>query len=107
MPMQMTFVYFQPKVHNYCIIMWQFKTLKKNWYKRHKEQWLMKTENKIHDVFILYNQKNSQFSWWGNSMEAKFISHHKANDDFFVTYWNPVLQKDNSLSKRRTWSKGV
>lgn len=81
--------------------------LKKNWYKRHKEQWLMKTENKIHDVFILYNQKNSQFWWWGNSMEAKFISHHKANDDFFVTYWNPVLQKDNSPSKRRTWSKGV
>lgn len=59
----------------------------------------MKTENKIHDVFILYNQKNSQFWWWGNSMEAKFISHHKANDDFFVTYWNPVLQKDNSPSK--------
>lgn len=33
-----------------------FKLKKRKWYKRHKEQWLMKTENKIHDVFILYNQ---------------------------------------------------
>lgn len=53
----------------------------------------MKTENKIHDVFILYNQKNSQFWWWGNSMEAKFISHHKANDDFFCNLLKPSIAK--------------